>query len=141
MSGQEWSITIVSLDNGGDPSIPGAAFQPDLMGAKPGDPLQAGNADLISWNNRTSNEHQPWAANAQYQPLPENQIVKVDANGNSGNYLSDPIPPWQPSTPAYQTYIATDANGNPITDPTIIYYVCKNHPETEHGQIIVSVNG
>jgi hypothetical protein len=130
MSGQDWSITIVSLDSGG------AAFQPDLMGAKPGDPLKAGNADLISWNNRTSNEHQPWVADAQYQPLPESQIVK----GNPGNYLSDPIPAWQPSTPAYVTNIATDANGNPITDPTIIYYVCKNHLN-EHGQIIVSVNG
>ena len=138
MSGQDWSITIVSLDSGG------AAFQPDLMGAKPGDPLKAGNADLISWNNRTSNEHQPWAADAQYQPLPESQIVKgtVDANGNPvfGNYLSDPIPAWQPSKPAYQTTVTTDANGNPINDPTTIYYVCKIHPD-EQGQIIVSVNG
>ncbi|HXH90716.1 MAG TPA: hypothetical protein VNN25_03975, partial [Thermoanaerobaculia bacterium] len=136
MSGQDWSITIVSLDNEGDPSKPSAAFQPDLMGAKPGDPLKAGNADLISWNNRTSNEHQPWAANAQYQPLPESQIVKIDANGNPGNYLSDPIPPWQPSSPAFTTYIPTDANGNPITNPVIVYYVCKFHPD-EQGQIIV----
>ncbi|MEA2240104.1 MAG: hypothetical protein QOC81_4828 [Thermoanaerobaculia bacterium] len=134
MSGQDWSITIVSLDSGG------AAFQPDLMGAQPGDPLQAGNADLISWNNRTSNEHQPWAADDQYQPLPESQIMKVDSNGNPGNYLSDPIPPWQPSTPAYTTYIATNLAGYAFTDTTTIYYVCKNHPD-EHGQIIVSVNG
>jgi hypothetical protein len=131
MSGLDWSITIVSLDGGG------AAFQPDLMGAKPGDPLNAGNADLISWNNRTSNEHQPWAADARYQPLPESQIVKVDANGNPGNYLSDPIPPWQPSSPAFTTFIPTDANGNPITNPVIVYYVCKFHPD-EQGQIIVS---
>jgi plastocyanin len=119
MSGQDWSITIVALDSGG------AAFQPDLMGANPGDPLKAGNADLISWNNRTANTHQPWAADANYQPLPENQIVK----GNPGNYLSDPIPPWTPSTPAYLTTAAAT--------PTTIYYVCKYHP-TEHGQIIVT---
>ncbi|MEA2166436.1 MAG: hypothetical protein QOK37_4563 [Thermoanaerobaculia bacterium] len=138
MSGQDWSITIVSLDSGG------AAFQPSLMGAKPGDPLKAGNADLISWNNRTSNEHQPWVANAQYQPLPESQIVKVgvDANGNPcpHNYLSDPIPAWTPSTPAYLTN-AVDLNP-PImyldpAHPTTLYYVCKNHPD-EHGQIIVN---
>jgi hypothetical protein len=129
MSGQDWSITIVSLDGGG------AAFQPDLMGAKPGDPLKAGNADLISWNNRTSNEHQPWMADAQYQPLPDDQVI-----GNPANYLSDPIPPWQSSTPAYLTAIATDASGNPIKPATTIYYICKNHPD-EHGQIIVSVNG
>jgi hypothetical protein len=129
MSGQDWSITIVSLDSGG------AAFQPDLMGAKPGDPLKAGNADLISWNNRTSNEHQPWAADAQYQPLPENDIVM----GSPGNYLSDPIPAWQPSSPAYLTSVL-DASGKALPDPTIIYYVCKFHPD-EQGQIVVSVNG
>jgi hypothetical protein len=130
MSGQDWSITIISLDSGG------AAFQPDLMGTHRGDPLKAGNADLISWNNRTSNEHQPWPADDQYQPLQQKDIVM----GSPGNYLSDPIPAWQSSTPAYLTNIATDANGNPIADPTTIYYVCKNHPD-EHGQIIVSVNG
>jgi hypothetical protein len=119
MSGLAYSITIISLDSGG------AAFQPDLMGSKPGDPLEAGNANLISWNNRTANEHQPWPADAQYQPLPESAIVK----GTPGNYLSDPIPAWLSSKPAYVTTAKAEQ--------TTIYYVCKNHPD-EQGRIIVA---
>lgn len=124
MSGQDWSITIVALDSGG------AAFQPDLMGAKPGDPLQTQNADLISWNNRTADVHQPWPADDHYQAVLPQDIVK----GNGGNYLSDPIPAWEPSTPSYLTAVpATAASGQSTT----IYYICRNHPD-EHGTIIVT---
>jgi hypothetical protein len=120
MSGQDWSIKIV-------PGAGGlAAFEPDLMGAKPGDPLQTTNADLISWNNRTGQEHQPWPATSNYTPLLPQDVT----TGPTGNYLSDPIPPWEPSTPAYLTTA-------PSSGSTTIYYVCKNHPD-EQGTIIVS---
>ena len=118
MPGQDWSITIV-------PSGDVAAFQP--QNGEPGQPQNAGNADLISWNNRTGNPHQPWPATADYQPLPEDQITK----GSAGcNYLSDPIDPWSSSSPAYLC-------AAPNSGSTTIYYVCKFHPN-EHGTIVVS---
>src|SRR5712691_1944625 len=122
MAGQDWSIKIIPSDTGA------AAFVPDLRGAQPGTPLQTENADLVSWNNRTAQTHQPWPADAQFQPLAESNVTK----GAGGNYLSDPIPPWQPSTPAYQTTA-------PETGNTTVYYCCKLHPQ-ETGTIVISAS-
>ena len=117
MSGQDWSIKIIPMPGGG------AAFQPDIAGSQPGDPLQAEASDLISWNNRTSEEHQPWPTDNLYEPLPDQDVTR-----GGSNYLSDPIPPWEPSTPAFTTPINATQ--------TIIYYCCKIHPK-EHGEIVV----
>jgi hypothetical protein len=114
MPGQDWSITIASS---GD-----SAFQPKSQDAE--------NSDLISWNNRTGQQHQPWPATADYQPLPDSDITK----GAAGcNYLSDVIEPWESSSPAYVC-------AAPLTGSTTIYYVCKIHPDEprEQGAIVVS---
>lgn len=108
MAGQDWSITINS-------STP--AFDPD--------PQQAENTDLISWNNRTGETHQPWPTTPDWTPWPDSVMKK----GVAG-YLSDPIEPWSSSTPAYVC-------GAPPTGETTIYYICKNHPE-ERGTIVVT---
>ena len=79
MAGQDWSITIT-------PSGSIAAFNPN--------PQQAQNSDLVAWNNRTGETHQPWQLGADGQPIPEADITK----GSAGcTYLSDPIDPWSSS--------------------------------------------
>lgn len=79
------------------------------MGVGPGDPLRAENADIISWNNRTADFHQPVA---------------------NGVFLSDIIPPYQSSRPGYVTTA-------PPTGSTSIFYSCVFHPD-EGGVIVVS---
>lgn len=114
MAGQDWSITIV-------PQGGSFVFQPQEQNAE--------NSDLISWNNRTNEEHQPWPASEDWTPLPESEITK----GKAGcTYLSDPIEPWESSTPAYLC-------AAPLTGSKPIYYVCRIHPE-EHGTIVVSAS-
>jgi plastocyanin len=121
MASQDWSIKIV-------PSGSSVAFQPDVPGAKPGDPLQAQDADLISWNNRTGASHWPWAID----PTTGEPFVSVEAAKDAGLYLSDNVPPWESST---DTYVTTA----PPSGSTTIDYICKNHPN-EKGQIIVSAS-
>jgi hypothetical protein len=119
MSGQNWSIVI------GPPAVPGgpASFTPDLMGARAGDPLQAGNADIISWNNSTPDLHQPRALGPNGQPLSE-----TDAKAQ-GLYLSDSIGPNRSSRPGYVTNAST-------TGTVTINYICAFHPN-ESGRILV----
>lgn len=115
----DWSIKIISTSAG-------AAFVPDLQGANPGDPLQAQQDDLVTWNNTTGDSHQPWPTDSSYDPLP--------AERGSANYLSDEIPPGESSRPSYDV-------AQPVTDPPpdnwTVYYYCKLHPtvETERGTI------
>src|ERR1044072_5516821 len=122
----DWSIKIVKLDSGE------TAFVPDLQGAEPGDPLHVGQDDLVSWNNTTNKKHQPWPTDSNYKPLPKSQVLPR----GSANYMSDPIPPGESSTPAY------DIPGPPEADPPLelwkIYYCCKQHP-TEQGLIIATI--
>lgn len=110
MAGQDWSITINS-------SSQGATFSPNQQLAE--------NTDLISWNNRTNKTHQPWPiSTTSGDPLPDAEV-----SASLGNYLSDPIPPWTSSQPAYVC-------AAPKTGATVIQYCCKNHP-TERGSIKV----
>lgn len=122
MAGQDWSIKIV-------PSGSSAAFQPNVPGSKVGDPLQAGNADLISWNNRTGSNHWPWAID----PTTGQPFVTAAAAQDAGLYLCDEVEAWQSSTPAYPTTA-------PASGSTTINYICKLHEKapSEKGQIIVS---
>jgi hypothetical protein len=109
MSGQNWSIVITPPAMQGQPAM----YTPDLMGVRPGDPLQAGNADIISWNNRTNDLHQPVAVvNGVQTPL------------------SDPIQPFRSSRPGYVTTAST------TTTVTTIDYTCSFHPN-ESGRILV----
>lgn len=119
MSGQDWSIMITPNSTKGDPDN----YTPDVMGAKAGDPLQTSNADIVSWNNRTPDRHQPWPLGPDGKPL-------SDAEAHAqGLFLADVIPAWQSSTPGY----VTDA---PATGTTTIEYTCTIHPD-ERGSIIV----
>ena len=112
MAGQDWSIRIA-------PDGDTFAFDPSQQNAE--------NSDMISWNNRTDETHQPWPADSNWEPVPEDQVTK----GSAGcSYLSDPIEPWTSSSPAYVC-------AAPLTGSTTIYYVCRYHPQ-EHGTIVVS---
>jgi hypothetical protein len=137
----DWSIKIVPASTGG-----GAAFQPDLKGAKPGDPLQAQQDDLVSWNNTTHETHQPWQTDSNYQPLP---VAWVYAHPDL--YMSDPVPAQMPSSPAYDTaqpytYVpppnkSYTAQVPPPPNSWTIFYFCKTHPDrtSERGTINVTV--
>jgi plastocyanin len=51
----QWSIKIVKLAN------QTVAFQPDVPGAQPNQPLGVNVGDNITWNNRTNEAHWPVA--------------------------------------------------------------------------------
>ena len=129
----DWSIKIIPSSSG-----PGAAFQPDLQGYGPGDPLPAQQDDLVTWGNWTDETHQPWPTDSDYNPLPETQVLPR----GSANYLSDPIPPGESSRPSYDVAqpAASDPNSNPPTSWTV-YYFCKLHPDitSERGSIDAAV--
>jgi hypothetical protein len=120
----DWSIKIVPAKSGG-----GAAFQPDLQGYEPGDPLPAQQDDLVTWNNTTTHTHQPWQTDATYKP------ISPDPARGSKDYLSDPIPAKQSSRPSYD---AAPPAGNPAS--WTVYYYCKLHPTvvSERGTITVT---
>ncbi len=82
--------------------------------------LQPGNSsttfmsrgDSCSWNNTTSQTVQPWPADANFQPLPDSQVVR-----GTSSYLSDPIAPNHSSRPSWI------APGSPI--PNTVNYIAK----------------
>jgi hypothetical protein len=123
----DWSIKIVPASSGS-----GAAFQPDLPGYSPGDALPAQEDDLVSWNNTTHDTHQPWPTNSSYNPLSEAEVLPR----GSVNYLSDPIPAGEPSTPAYN--VSAPSSAPPAWT---VYYYCKLHPTitSERGTIEATV--
>lgn len=120
----DWSIKIVNAKDG-------AAFQPDLKGYDPGDPLPAQQDDLVTWNNRTKEAHWPWQTDSAYCPLSEEWV-----KGHSTLYLSDAIPAGRSSRPSYN---AAQPEGKPPS--WTIYYYCKLHPdrESERGTMQVKV--
>ncbi len=87
----------------------GASFEPS--------PLSAQVNDTVFWNNTTGETHQPW-------PWPPDSNVEIPRA--TARYLSDPIPPGQTSRPTFV-----------ITQPGLLKYYCKTHPERswETGQI------
>jgi hypothetical protein len=128
----DWSVKIVPANSGG-----GAAFQPDLQGLNPGDPLPAQQDDLVTWSNRTGDTHQPWMTDSNYNPLSEADVLPR----GSTNYMSDSIPPDESSRPSYD--VAQPTPAPPALPPNnwTVYYFCKLHPtiETERGTIEASV--
>jgi plastocyanin len=113
----DWTINIIKV--GGL-----AAFVPDFPGAKPGDPLQATQDDLVTWNNMTDDDHQPWQTDSNYKPLSKSNLsALIPAGQQSDNY--DCASP-NPKPPAPQTWT--------------VYYFCKKHPNNpkERGTINVA---
>ncbi|HYX27883.1 MAG TPA: hypothetical protein VE863_04900 [Pyrinomonadaceae bacterium] len=121
----DWSIKIVPAPENEVCNGEGAAFQPNIAGYDVGDPLPAQQADSVSWSNQTDDEHQPWPTDANYNPLSEAVVLPR----GSANYLSDPIPAGEPSTPAYW-----------CAQAGTVYYFCRLHPnmKCERGSIDVS---
>ena len=120
----DWSIKIVPSSSG-----TGAAFQPDLKGKSPGDPLECMVDDLVTWNNTTKDEHQPWPADPSYNALPNDQVLPR----GGPNYLSDIVPAGGSSRPSYDV-------AQPASQPQTwtVYYICALHPyvESERGTIV-----
>jgi plastocyanin len=86
-------------------------FEPDRPDAKPGDPLQVIQGDLVVWNNRTAEIHHPVAI--------------------TGPFLTDEVAPGRASDPLFNV---TQAVGTTIT------YICSHHPDdpNEKGTIQVT---
>ena len=119
----DWSIKIAQG------SGEGAEFVPDLKGKKAGDPLECMADDLVTWNNTTKDEHQPWPADNTYTALPNDQVLPR----GGPNYLSDIIAAGGSSRPSYDV-------AQPKSAPAqwTVYYICALHPyvESERGTII-----
>ena len=122
----DWSIKIVPSSSG-----TGAAFQPDLKGKNPGDPLECMVDDLVTWNNTTHDQHQPWPADSSYNALPNDQVLPR----GGPNYLSDIVPAGGSSRPSYDV---AQPSTQPPPQTWTVYYICALHPyvESERGTII-----
>jgi hypothetical protein len=114
-----WSIKIIDGGNPGDP----AEFVPQLQ---PGGPqgLLAQAGDLVSWNNKTDEVHEPWPTDDKFKPLPAKNIPPT-------GYMSDEINPRKSSRPSWAIVQPVPANGSTI------YYCCKLHNK-ERGIITIT---
>ena len=134
----DWSIKIIPNRSGiaGQPAL----LVPDLVGAKPGDPLQVQEDDLVSWNNETGQPYQPWPTDDHYNPLPVSSVPwppppppPPPQQPPPNLSLSDLIPGNLSSTPAYNVLMPKTGN--------VIYYCLKDangNATKVCGQIIVS---
>lgn len=111
----DWSIKIVEIDGV-------ASFVTDFPDSQQGDPLQAMQGDLVSWNNTTENVHQPWETDSNYNPKTSSTLSNIIAPGQSSNWYNC---------------------SQPTTKPRIwtVYYYCSQHPsnQQERGTIEVAV--
>ena len=132
----DWSIKIIP--NLGATADTPALLKPDLVGAKPGDPLQVQEDDLVSWNNETGQPYQPWPTDDRYNLLAVGGVTPPPApppfpQPTPGFYLSDMIPGNLSSQPAYNAVMPAIGN--------VVYYClidAKGNATKVRGQIIVS---
>jgi hypothetical protein len=112
----DWTVKIIKSGSG-------AAFVPDFPGAKQGQALQATQDDLVTWNNMTDDDHQPWQTNSSYAPLPKSNLSALIPAGQQSDSYDCASPNAKP--PAPQTWT--------------VYYYCKKHPDNtkERGTINV----
>jgi hypothetical protein len=89
-----WVIRIVAAAHPEDPP----QFVPQLQAGGP-QGLLAEAGDSVSWTNDTMDTQQPWPADANFNPLPANQVGQRGQAGS--NFLSDPIPPGHSSRPSW----------------------------------------
>jgi plastocyanin len=106
----DWSVKIVPAPQP-TPAAP-AAFQPDLIGSNPGDPLKVQDGDMVTWNNTTNAAHWPW---------------RVSDGSNSPGQLCDPVPANASSRPSFAVNLPKGGT---------ISYCCKYHPQ-EIGSVVV----
>lgn len=117
-----WSIRIVKGQNASDP----AEFVPQLQ---PGGPqgLLAQIDDLVTWNNKTDEVHEPWPTDQNFKPLSK----KVVGPTGSPNYMSDKINPGKSSRPSWKVLQPIPDNGQTV------FYCCKLHKK-ERGKITIT---
>lgn len=116
----DWSVMIVPAS--GKPGV-NAAFQPDIKGAKPGQPLRVVQYDNVSWNNTTDKPRWPWLlsdANAAPADPPPNGVYLTPAQ-------------IEPRTPSPIFTVTADTG-------TTLYYCDKLNPAVR-GQIDVVAFG
>jgi hypothetical protein len=118
------SIKIVQLQNGT------VAFQPDIPGAKPGQPLGVDLGEHVTWNNETNQAHWPWPTDTQ-----GNLLSEADAIARRF-YLADDVPAGRVSKPIYNVDPQFSPPAPPDVPPPTITYVCKHHQQ-EQGSIVV----
>jgi plastocyanin len=109
MSGQSWSIQITS--NG---------FEVDAFGQS-GSTLNCQNGDVVSWNNQTNLEHQPYQTDSSYQPTGPQLCDVIEGRVNAS------------STPGYIPDLDEP--------PGQIYYYCQIHPTDQNERGILNVVG
>jgi plastocyanin len=107
MSGQSWSIQITS-----------SGFEVDAYGQS-GSTLNCQNGDVVSWNNQTTQEHQPYQTDSNYQPTGPQLCEVIEGRINAS------------STPGYIPDLDTT--------PGEIYYYCQIHPTDENERGILNV--
>lgn len=107
-----WSVQIVPGANQGAPAVFVAQNQPTA----PAGSLYADPGDAVSWDNTTTQDHQPVQTNS-------NGLVPMPLGGLL----------WAPVTPGHQTsaWIVTGSANTAIT------YTCLLHPQ-EQGTINVT---
>lgn len=130
----DWSIKIIP--NPAAIADKPALLVPDLVGAKPGDPLEVQEDDLVSWNNETGQSYQPWLTDQNGNPQTLGATpppAPPPPPWFSAWYLSNMIPKNRSSTPAYDVVM-------PATGNTIYYCLLdqNGNPTKVRGQIIVS---
>jgi hypothetical protein len=118
----DWSVKIVPVD----PKKPAGSARFDSPGHAPGTPLIAEDGDVVTWNNTTDAEHQPWPTDANYNPLPSGPNLPL--------YMSDPIPARDSSTPSYPVTL------DDATKPQVFYYYCKHHPNDRNERSAINVS-
>jgi plastocyanin len=120
----DWSIKIEPVENPGSGSH--AVFVPQLQ--PPSDSgLNVDTGDVVTWNNATAAEHQPWPADSNFQQLPN--VKRLDQN-----YLSDVIPADNSSRPSWIARLPVTTP--PTAVPYTFRYVCRLHPD-EKGIITI----
>jgi plastocyanin len=118
----DWTVKIVEINGV-------AAFVPDFPNSQQGNPLQAMQGDLVSWNNTTDNVHQPWETDPNYNPKTSSTLSNILPSGQSSNWYncSQPKPTGNPPPPPPRTWT--------------VYYYCSQHPANhqERGTIELAV--
>jgi hypothetical protein len=126
----DWSIEIVQKDV--------TSFEPKN--------LDAMQDDLVSWNNTTGANHQPWLLDASGKAVPDprkgidptqpiSDSNPLDQKTRS-TYLSDLILPGASSRPAFDVFKPAGTG-----DTWTLSYYCAVHPqvESERGTITGNV--
>ena len=108
----DWNVNIVQTASGE------AEFVVD--GLQPLQPLQGTQGDLVSWYNRTNDQHQLWQTDENYNPLGESGLPGLIKPGLSSDSYDCAQPLWGPSN-------------------WTVYYYCSLHPDNEKERGVIEL--